>query len=72
LIDSLYETVKNEGAYGGKVSGAGGGGFLLVFAKPEFHKKIKTALNNLIHVPFEFENTGSRVILYQPQSLDLS
>jgi D-glycero-alpha-D-manno-heptose-7-phosphate kinase len=71
-IDAIYDAAIKAGATGGKLLGAGGGGFLLVFAKPERHKKIKTALNNLIHVPFEFENTGSRVILYQPQSLDLS
>jgi D-glycero-alpha-D-manno-heptose-7-phosphate kinase len=71
-IDAIYDAAIKAGATGGKLLGAGGGGFLLVFAKPECHKKIKIALNNLIHVPFEFENTGSRVILYQPQSLDLS
>ena len=71
-IDAIYDAAIKAGATGGKLLGAGGGGFLLVFAKPECHKKIKIALSNLIHVPFEFENTGSRVILYQPQSLDLS
>jgi D-glycero-alpha-D-manno-heptose-7-phosphate kinase len=71
-IDAIYDAALKAGASGGKLLGAGGGGFILFFAKPEFHKKIKTALNHLVHVPFEFENTGSRVLLYQPQSIDLS
>lgn len=65
-IDQLYETAIKAGALGGKILGAGGGGFLLLFAKPEKHIKIREALNRLIHVPFRFENSGSRVVLYEP------
>ncbi len=65
-IDGLYETAINAGAIGGKILGAGGGGFLLLFAPPEKHSRIKTELSNLIHVPFQFENNGSRVVLYEP------
>lgn len=68
-IDSLYEIACNAGATGGKILGAGGGGFLLLFVKPEYQAKVKEKLSHLIHVPFKFENTGSRVVLYQPDGL---
>jgi D-glycero-alpha-D-manno-heptose-7-phosphate kinase len=66
IIDDVYKTARNNGAIGGKVLGAGGGGFILFFVKPQDQEKVKTALNKLIHVPFLFENTGSKVIINQP------
>lgn len=68
-IDELYDTARNAGAIGGKILGAGGGGFLLLFVKPELQEKVRQSLNKLIHVPFQFEDTGSRVVLYQPEGL---
>jgi D-glycero-alpha-D-manno-heptose-7-phosphate kinase len=68
-IDFIYEEAMRAGALGGKILGAGGGGFLLLFAKPELHAQIRGRLNRLIHVPFKFENSGSRVVLYQPNGL---
>ena len=68
-IDSIYQVAIDAGAIGGKILGAGGGGFLLIFAKPERHALIRESLNKLIHVPFDFENSGSRVVLYQPNGL---
>jgi len=68
-IDEIYQAAMSAGAEGGKILGAGGGGFLLVFAKPEQQQKIKEALHKLIHVPFKFEDSGSRVVLYQPNGL---
>lgn len=68
-IDIIYETAIRAGAIGGKILGAGGGGFLLLFAKPEMHTTIREALKGLVHVPFKFENSGSRVVLYQPNGL---
>lgn len=67
-IDNIYEAAKNVGAIGGKLLGAGGGGFILIFAKPEKHKKIKEKLKKLLWVPFRFESLGSQIIFYQPQS----
>jgi D-glycero-alpha-D-manno-heptose-7-phosphate kinase len=46
--------------------GAGGGGFMLLFVPPEKQHEVRTALKELIHVPFQFENSGSQVIYYQP------
>ena len=65
-IDELYDTAIKSGATGGKVLGAGGGGFILFFVKPEEQNRVKLALHNLTLVPFNFENTGSKVVLYQP------
>jgi D-glycero-alpha-D-manno-heptose-7-phosphate kinase len=68
-IDSIYQAAMDAGAIGGKILGAGGGGFLLIFAKPERHGAIRDRLSKLIHVPFDFEDSGSRVVLYQPNGL---
>lgn len=68
-IDEIYQAAISAGALGGKLLGAGGGGFLLIFAKPENQAAIRDRLNNLIHVPFDFEDSGSRVVLYQPNGL---
>lgn len=67
LIDNIYETAIKHGALGGKILGAGGGGFMLFFAPPEKQKDIKKALQNLIHVPFKFDDQGSQTILYNPK-----
>lgn len=69
VIDEIYETAKWAGAMGGKLLGAGGGGFLLLFAKPEEHPRIKEALRGLLRVPFSFEGIGSQIIFYQPSEL---
>jgi D-glycero-alpha-D-manno-heptose-7-phosphate kinase len=65
-IDHLYETAIRAGALGGKLLGAGGGGFLLLFVPPERRQDVVAALGGLIHVPFRFETSGSRIVLYQP------
>ena len=68
-IDQIYEAAMGAGATGGKILGAGGGGFLLLFVKPELQARVKERLKHLIHVPFGFETSGSRVIVYQPNGL---
>lgn len=68
-IDSLYQAALDAGAIGGKILGAGGGGFLLIFAKPHLQNTIRERLKQLIYVPFDFEDSGSRVVLYQPNGL---
>ncbi len=65
-IDKIYDEAMDAGAIGGKILGAGGGGFMLIFAKPEKQAAIRERLASLVHVPFDFEDTGSRVVLYQP------
>lgn len=68
-IDQIYQTALEAGAIGGKILGAGGGGFLLLFAPPERQAAVREHLKNLVHVPFQFEHSGSRVVLYQPNGL---
>jgi D-glycero-alpha-D-manno-heptose-7-phosphate kinase len=68
-IDSIYEAAIEAGAIGGKILGAGGGGFLLLFAKPEHQAAIRDRLKTLIHVPFNFDNSGSKAVFYQPNGL---
>jgi D-glycero-alpha-D-manno-heptose-7-phosphate kinase len=63
-IDEIYDEAISAGAIGGKLTGAGGGGFLLVFAPPSAQKRIKGRLRKLIHVPFGFEFSGSQIIFY--------
>ncbi len=65
-IDEIYETARCHGAIGGKLLGAGGGGFMLLFAPPEKQNKIKERLKKLLLIPFKFESQGSQIIFYHP------
>jgi D-glycero-alpha-D-manno-heptose-7-phosphate kinase len=68
-VDEIYTSAIKSGAFGGKLLGAGGGGFILFYAPNEMHQNIINNLKHLIHVPFKFENLGSTVALYQPNGL---
>jgi D-glycero-alpha-D-manno-heptose-7-phosphate kinase len=68
-IDTMYEEAMDAGATGGKILGAGGGGFLLLFVKPKLQSQVRERLKHLVHVPFKFEDSGSRVVLYQPTGM---
>lgn len=64
-IDRVYDTALSAGATGGKLLGAGGGGFILFFVKPELQDKVRKRLNKLLMVKFRFENLGSQIIFYR-------
>lgn len=66
VVDSMYEAALSGGALGGKLLGAGGGGFLMLFVPPENQPKVKENLKKLLLVPVKFEWSGSQVIFYQP------
>jgi D-glycero-alpha-D-manno-heptose-7-phosphate kinase len=68
-IDNIFEVALDAGAVGGKLLGAGGGGFLLLAAPAENHSRIRSALRNLICVPVKFENNGSQIVFYNPDGL---
>lgn len=63
-VDKIYDAALEAGALGGKLLGAGGGGFILFFVKPELQPKVREKLKNLLYVPFKFENLGSQIIYY--------
>lgn len=65
-IDDIYSTALRSGALGGKLLGAGGGGFMLIYAKPEVQPQIRKKLKKLLYVPFRFESLGSQIIFYSP------
>ncbi len=65
LIDQLYLKAKSSGAIGGKICGAGGGGFLMLFVEKKNQKNVRNALSNLVEVPFKFEPQGSQIIFYE-------
>lgn len=65
-IDDLYERAMREGAHGGKLLGAGGGGFLLLLVEPDRQPRLREILSDLVHIDFRFEDQGSHIILDQP------
>jgi D-glycero-alpha-D-manno-heptose-7-phosphate kinase len=66
-IDEIYTTAISAGAIGGKITGAGGGGFMLLFVSPSRQAVVKEKLHQLIHVPFRFEFSGSQIIFCDPE-----
>ena len=70
IIDEIYETALSAGAYGGKLLGAGGGGFMLFLAPPEAQQKIREQLKSIIQVDIEIGAGGSRVVVYEPDGLE--
>tara|TARA_R110000868_G_scaffold4155_48_gene25662 strand:+ start:888 stop:1868 length:981 start_codon:yes stop_codon:yes gene_type:complete len=63
VVDDLYETAMNSGAIGGKLLGAGGGGFMLLFIEPDKRSDLIVALGDYLTIPFKFERSGSRISL---------
>lgn len=66
-IDELYQKGKEAGALGGKLLGAGGGGFLVFYVQPEYRESVMNTMKDLMHIPFSFEDGGTRVIHYTPE-----
>lgn len=66
-IDELYAKGMAAGALGGKLLGAGGGGFLVFYVQPEYQKAVRWAMRDLMYIPFKFEDGGTRVIHYTPE-----
>jgi D-glycero-alpha-D-manno-heptose-7-phosphate kinase len=65
-VDEVYAAAMAAGALGGKLLGAGGGGFVLLFVPPARQARVREALGSLIHVPFKFDFSGSRIIFHEP------
>jgi D-glycero-alpha-D-manno-heptose-7-phosphate kinase len=66
-IDEIYADAISAGAIGGKLAGAGGGGFIVIFVPPERRGRVREKLRGLVCVPFRFEGSGSQIIFYDPE-----
>jgi D-glycero-alpha-D-manno-heptose-7-phosphate kinase len=66
-VEEIYKEALSAGAIGGKLLGAGGGGFILFFVPPSKQAGLKRRLNKLIYVPFKFESSGSQIIFFDPE-----
>jgi D-glycero-alpha-D-manno-heptose-7-phosphate kinase len=69
-IDGLYEKGIKAGALGGKLLGAGGGGFLVFYVQPEKQGAVRETMKDLMYIPFQFEDGGTRVIHYTPETYE--
>jgi len=70
LVNEVYETACKAGADGGKLLGAGGGGFMLIFVEPDKRAAVVRALDKLLPVPFKFERGGTQLVLYEAETQD--
>src|SRR5271166_2199972 len=68
-IDEIYEAGLGAGALGGKLLGAGGGGFMLFFVLPQRRQALRERLKKLLCVPFAFSSQGSHVVVYEPEEM---
>lgn len=66
-VDDIYAEALRAGAIGGKLIGAGGGGFMLLFVPREYQDKVRERLGTLIHVPFRFDSSGTEIIFFDPE-----
>lgn len=70
-IDELYEKGIRAGALGGKLLGAGGGGFMVFYAEPERHAAVRKAMEGLMQIPFTFEEDGTQILYYAPEQYEV-
>jgi D-glycero-alpha-D-manno-heptose-7-phosphate kinase len=66
-VEEIYERALKAGAIGGKLLGAGGGGFVLFYVEPEDQAKVRRELKDYLHIPFCFDYDGSKIVVYQPE-----
>jgi D-glycero-alpha-D-manno-heptose-7-phosphate kinase len=69
IVDEMYEAARKSGAIGGKLLGAGGGGFMIFLVEPERRQHVRERLADFIHVPVDIDSDGSKIVLYQPDGL---
>jgi D-glycero-alpha-D-manno-heptose-7-phosphate kinase len=68
-LDAIYDRARKAGALGGKLLGAGGGGFFLFYTPEDKHNQVRKALADLIEVPISIDKDGSRVVVFEPNGL---
>lgn len=69
-IDQIYQAALEAGAVGGKLLGAGGGGFMLFYVEPEHQQAVRERLKPLIQVKFDVDRDGSKIVVYEPEGLE--
>jgi D-glycero-alpha-D-manno-heptose-7-phosphate kinase len=69
VVDEMYEAAREAGAIGGKLLGAGGGGFMVFLVEQERQQNVRERLAKFIHVPVDIDHDGSKIVLYQPEGL---
>ncbi len=69
-VDEIYQAARDAGALGGKLLGAGGGGFMLFYAEPDAQAKIRQSLVHLTEVHFDVDHVGSKIVVYEPDGLE--
>ena len=69
-IDEIYEAARDAGAVGGKLLGAGGGGFMLLFVEPDKQPAVMERLKKLVQVNFDVDEIGSKIVVYEPGGLE--
>jgi len=69
LVDEIYQAARDAGAIGGKLLGAGGGGFMLFYVEPARRARVEERLKDLIRVKFDVDSVGSRIVVYEPAGL---
>lgn len=72
LVDEIYEAAMAAGASGGKLLGAGGGGFMLFIVEPARQKQVRAALKDLVSVKIAIDNAGSKIVVYEPDGLEFA
>lgn len=70
-LDEIYQTAIAHGAIGGKLLGAGGGGFFIFYTPEEYQPAVREALKNLVYIPFRFENSGTKILYYLPEDYSI-
>lgn len=70
-LDQIYQRAINAGALGGKLLGAGGGGFFVFYVEKELQPRVKKELSDLLYIPFEFEQEGSQILYYNPEEYEI-
>lgn len=69
MVDDIYDAGRDAGAVGGKLLGAGSGGFMVLPVDPEKRAKVRERLRKLIHVNVGFDTDGSKIVIYQPDEM---
>ena len=67
-VEAIYDDARAAGALGGKLLGAGGGGFLVLYVPPAAQRSVRERLRGLLHVPFRFESSGSQIIFFDHET----